>query len=192
MIGYDQARATALRSRALETIAALPGVTAVSHATRLPLAPDITMDGLKIPGQHSASDRPVQVDIVAVGPNYFRTVGVPIVAGRDFRPDEIREGLRVVVVNETMARRYWPDGSAVGRRIHLGELEDASHEIIGIAHDHAVRSVGEGPLKFYGPWLNRHTLQRLVRVTELGPLPRGLELDRKESRGIPTVLSEAR
>ena len=92
MIGYDQPRATALTERALETIAALPGVVAVSHATRLPLAPDITMDGVKIPGQHSPSDQATPVDRVAVGPNYFRTVGVPIVAGRDFTPEEIREG----------------------------------------------------------------------------------------------------
>ena len=145
MIGYDQPRTTALRDRALETIAALPGVAAVSHATRLPLAPDITMDGVKIPGQHSASDQATPVDRVAVGPNYFRTVGVPIVAGRDFTPEEIREGLRVAVINETMARRFWPDGSAIGRRIHLGELDDPPHEIVGIARDHAVRSVGEEP-----------------------------------------------
>jgi hypothetical protein len=82
---------------------------------------------------------------VAVGPNYFRTVGVPIVAGRDFTPQEIREGLRVAVINETMARRFWPDGSAIGRRIHLGELNEPPHEIVGIARDHAVRSVGEEP-----------------------------------------------
>ena len=145
MIGYDQPRATALKDRALETIAALPGVVAVTRATRLPLAPDITMDGVKIPGQHSASDQSTPVDRVAVGSNYFRTVGVPIIAGRDFTPEEIREGLRVVVINETMARRYWPDGSAIGRRIHLGELEDPPHEIVGIARDHAVRAVGEAP-----------------------------------------------
>ena len=145
MIGYDQPRATAFRDRAIETIAALPGVDGVSYATRLPLAPDITMDGVKIPGQHSPSDQPAPVDIVAVGPNYFRTVGVPIVAGRDFTTDEIREGQRVVIVNQSMARRYWPDGSAIGRRIHLGELADPSHLIVGIARDHAVRSVGEEP-----------------------------------------------
>ena len=145
MIGYDQPRATVLKDRALETIAALPGVVAVSHATRLPLAPDISMEGVKIPGQHSAADQPTPIDRVSVGRDYFRTVGVPIVAGRDFTPDEIRQGHRVAVINETMARRYWPDGSAIGRRIHLGELNEPPHEIVGIARDHAVRSIGEAP-----------------------------------------------
>jgi macrolide transport system ATP-binding/permease protein len=163
MIGYDQLRATALKDRALETIAALPGVVAVSYATRLPLAPDITMDGIKIPGQHSASDHPTPVDRVAVGPNYFRTVGVPIVAGRDFTSDEIRQGLRVAVINETMARRHWPDGSAIGRRFHLGELDAPPYEIVGIARDHAVRSVGEEPR----PYLHLPTSEGglLVRTT---------------------------
>jgi predicted permease len=163
MIGYDQPRATALKDRALETIAALPGVVAVSYATRLPLAPDITMDGIKIPGRHSASDQSTPVDRVAVGPNYFRTVGVPIVSGREFTTEEIREGLRVAVINETMARRYWPDGSAIGRRFHLGEFADPPHEIVGVARDHAVRSVGEEPR----PYLHLPTDEGglLVRTT---------------------------
>jgi hypothetical protein len=80
-----------------------------------------------------------------VGSNYFRTVGVPIVAGRDFTPEEIREGLRVAVVNEAMARRFWPGGSPIGRRICLGELDHPSHEIVGVARDHAVRAIGEEP-----------------------------------------------
>ena len=65
MIGYDQPRATALKDRALETIAALPGVAAVSRATRLPLAPDIRLEGVKIPGQHSAADQRTPIDTVS-------------------------------------------------------------------------------------------------------------------------------
>ena len=145
MNGYDDARATALRDRALARIAALPGVEAVSHASRLPLAPDIMMEAIKVPGQHAASDLPTPVDTVAIGVDYFRTVGVPIVEGRDFSADEVRRALPVAIVNETLARRYWPDGSAIGRRIHLGEFDQPACEIVGIARDHAVRSVGENP-----------------------------------------------
>ena len=145
MNGYDDARATALRDRALTRIAALPGVEAVSLASRLPLAPDIMMEAIKVPGQHAASDLPTPVDTVAIGVDYFRTVGVPIVEGRDFSADEVRRALPVAIVNETLARRYWPDGSAIGRRIHLGEFDQPACEIVGIARDHAVRSVGENP-----------------------------------------------
>ena len=145
MNGYDEARATAFRERALTQIAALPGVEAVSHASRLPLAPDILVEAIKVPGRHAASDQPTPVDAVAVGADYFHTVGVPIVEGRGFSPDEARQSRPVAIVNETLARRYWPDGSAIGGRIHLGEFDQPAHEIVGVARDHAVRSVGEAP-----------------------------------------------
>jgi len=145
MNGYDEARATAFRDRAVAQIAALPGVEAVSHASRLPLAGAILMEAIKVPGQHAVSDQPTPVDAVTIGTDYFRTVGVPIVSGRDFSADEGRQGRRVAIVNETLARRYWPDGSAVGRRIHLGEFDQPDYEIVGVARDHAVRSAGEAP-----------------------------------------------
>jgi predicted permease len=145
MNGYDEARATAFRERALTQIAALPGVEAVSHASRLPLAPDILVEAIKVPGRHAASDQPTPVDAVAVGADYFHTVGVPIVEGRGFSPDEARQSRPVAIVNETLARRYWPDGSAIGGRIHLGEFDQPAYEIVGVARDHAVRSVGEAP-----------------------------------------------
>jgi hypothetical protein len=85
------------------------------------------------------------VDTVTVGVDYFRTVGIPIVAGRAFMADEVREDRPVAIVNETMARQYWPDGSAVGRRFHLGDFDEPPHEIVGVARDHKVRSVGETP-----------------------------------------------
>jgi putative ABC transport system permease protein len=145
MNGYDAAQAGELRERLLIRIMALPGVEAVSHASRLPLAPDITMEAIKVPGQHAASDQPTPIDAVWVGTNYFRAVGVPIVQGRDFSEDEIRQSRPVAIVNETMARRYWPDGSAIGRRMHLGEFDRPACEVVGVARDHAVRSVGESP-----------------------------------------------
>jgi predicted permease len=145
MNGYDDARAAAFRERVLARIAAVPGVEAVSNASRLPLAPDIMMEAIKLPGQHAASDLPTPIDTVWVGTDYFRTVGVPIVHGRDFSEDEVRHARHVAIVNETLAQRYWPDGSAIGRRIHLGEFDQPAYEIVGIARDHAVRSVGESP-----------------------------------------------
>jgi predicted permease len=166
MNGYDQARATTFRERALETIARLPGVTAVSYASRLPLASDINMEGVKIPGHHGASDQATPIDAVSVGPDYFPTVGVPIVAGRGFTRDDIRQSRLLAVVNETMARRYWPDGSAVGRRIHLGEFDQPAHEIVGIAGDHAVRSVGEDPRPYlHVPAGESSAIGLIVRTT---------------------------
>jgi len=166
MNGYDQSRAIAFRDRAIEELRRLPGVAAVSYASRLPLAPDINMEGIKVPGHHGPSAEPTPVDAVFVGPDYFRTVDVPIVAGRGFSADDVRHERRVVIVNETMARRYWPDGSAVGRRIVVGDSDEDAREVIGIARDHNVRSVGEAPRPYLHMPAGRSTsINFIVRTT---------------------------
>ena len=145
MNGYDDDRAGAFQERALETLRAMPGVVAVSTASRLPLAPDINMDGVRVPGHHSAEEQETPIDTVVVGPDYFATVAVPIVAGRAFTRDDTAQHRRVVIVNEAFARQYWPDGNALGQRIHRGGYHTPAWEIVGIARDHKVRSVGEHP-----------------------------------------------
>ena len=62
------------------------------------------------PGTIAADDDETTVDTVAVGADYFAVVGVPIVAGRAFTDDDVAQQRRVAIVNETMARQYWPDG----------------------------------------------------------------------------------
>jgi predicted permease len=145
MNGYDMARATALRDRAQEALRGLPGVTAVSTASRLPLAPDINVDGILVPGHHAPKDDGALIDTVAVGADYFTVVGVPILYGRPFSEDDVQRQRRVAIVNETMARQYWPDGAALGKLIYSGGFQSAPYEIVGVARDHKVRSVGEQP-----------------------------------------------
>jgi predicted permease len=145
MNGYDVDRATALRDRALDMLRGLPGVTAVSTASRLPLAPDINLDGILVPGHHGPKDEGALTDTAVVGPEYFTVVGVPIVYGRPFSQDDVKQQRRVAIVNETMARQYWPDGAALGKLIYSGGFESKPYEIVGVARDHKVRSVGEQP-----------------------------------------------
>ena len=89
MNGYDGPRATALHAPRARCPQALPGVERVSTASRLPLAPDINMDGFKIQGRHAPDDQDVAVDSVQVGVDYFATVNVPIVEGRAFTQDDV-------------------------------------------------------------------------------------------------------
>ena len=145
MNGYDTGRAMALRARALEEVRALPGVEAVSTASRLPLAPDINMTNVKVQGYHAPDDDPILVDNVSVGVDYFKVVGVPIVQGRAFTEDEVDNGRPVVIINQTLARQYWPDGNAIGSRLYPGEYDQEPLEIVGVSRDHKVRSVGEDP-----------------------------------------------
>jgi predicted permease len=145
MNGYDVERATALRTRALESIRALPGVEAAAIASRVPLASDINVTGVHVDGFHSQPDDEALVDTAAVGDQYFEAVGVPVLTGRGFTVDDVEHQRRVAVVNETMARQFWPGSSPLGRRIFPLGVQSPAFEVVGVARDHNVRSVGEGP-----------------------------------------------
>jgi putative ABC transport system permease protein len=89
------------------------------------------------------SDRPIALLAIAT-PGYFRTLGIPLVRGRDFNDDD-REGHEpVVIVNEVMARRYWPDVNALGQRIDLGGNK-TWWRIVGIAGSHRSKSLAAAP-----------------------------------------------
>jgi predicted permease len=74
-------------------------------------------------------------DLEGVSPGYFATLGIPILQGRAFTSADRPEAGKVVIVNEALARRYWPDGSAVGKRINNGNSNDDWHTIVGVAGD---------------------------------------------------------
>ena len=138
----------------------------MSTASRLPLASDINMDGIRVPGHHSAQDEDTPVDTVAVGADYFAAAGSPIVSGRAFTEDDIANERNVVIVNETLARQYWPDGSAVGRLLYRGSFTSKPHQIVGIARDHKVRSVGEAPRPYlHTPAGKSEAIGLVVRTT---------------------------
>ena len=165
MNGYDLDRAMALCERALRTLRTLPGVTAVSTASRLPLAPDINLETVLVRGHHAAGDDGTPVDTVRVGADYFAAVGVPIIAGRAFTEDDVLRERKVAIVNETLARQYWPDGSAVGRQVYTGNFTSAPFEIVGVARNHKVRSVGEDPRPYlHLPEAPSRTVRLLVRT----------------------------
>jgi predicted permease len=145
MNGYDLERAMAFRKRVLEELRATPGVIAAALASRLPLAPDINMEGVRVPGHHQAEDDSTPIDSVEIGPDYFRAVAIPILEGRAFTEDDIERSRRVIIVNETMARRYWPGRSALGQQIYASGFDHPPHEVVGVARDHKVRSIGEEP-----------------------------------------------
>jgi predicted permease len=143
MNGYDEARALAFRKRVMAELRAVPGVSGVTLASRLPLAPDVNMEGVRIRGRHQAQDDSTPIDAVSVGPDYFRTVGVPLVEGRAFTEDEVEREAKFAVVNQAFALKYWPGQSALGQAVYAAGFDHDPHVVVGVARDHKVRSVGE-------------------------------------------------
>jgi predicted permease len=134
--------------RLVERAGALPGVTGTTAGA---LPPEANMVGF---GKLERSDRPGEltgeliVPLYLVWPNYFQTLGLPIRAGRAFEVDEPRDS---VIVSETFAARYWPDGQAVGRQIRWEGEQWMT--IVGVAGE--VRQLGlddsTGSFEFYQP-----------------------------------------
>ena len=118
MNGYSEDQAAEFQRRMTERLRGLPGVEQVALVTRPPLGHDINMEGIRIPGVHGPDDEPVTIDATWVEPAYFAALGVPVLEGRGFTDADDEKAPKVVVVNEAMARKFWPGRSAVGERLH--------------------------------------------------------------------------
>jgi putative ABC transport system permease protein len=149
-LGYDVARSRELYRQLIERVAALPGVEAVSLARQLAVGGGYSTTSLTVEGSPVGTE--LHPECATVAPGYFRTLGIPLLEGRDFAPTD-REGAPVVViVNETMARRFWPGASALGQRLRLHD--DVKAEIVGVVANGRHRIAGQlQPPFVYYPFL---------------------------------------
>jgi len=128
-------------SRAMGQLATLPGVTAVTMASSLPISGGDGTGDLSIEGRPTAPGDLGAVTTRRTTPDYFRAMGIGLVSGRAF--DEHDDATRdpVATINETMARRFWPNEDAVGKRIRIGSRSVAPWiTIVGVVKD--VRNIG--------------------------------------------------
>jgi predicted permease len=103
-----------------ERLRAIPGVTAVANVSQLPTTVG-NSNGLFIQDAPWAPNQPVPFILTArISDDYFHTFGIPIKKGRVFNTGDRSNAPPVIVINEAMARRYWPKGNAVGAQIHIG------------------------------------------------------------------------
>jgi putative ABC transport system permease protein len=121
-------------------LGALPGVKAVSAASVLPISGGDGAGNLTIEGRDFPPAQTPGASFRRILPNYFSMMGIPLRQGREF--DERDTGAeKVVIINEDMARRFWPDGDAIGKRIKVGPPQNEPWlTIVGVAGD--VKNVG--------------------------------------------------
>ena len=131
----------ALRERVL----ALPGVRAVTWAAVEPLGLEVSRRGVRPEGYVPAPGEDMEVAFNVVGPAYFTTLGLPLLAGRDFAVADRAGAARVVVVNEAFARRYWPGESALGKGISVSGPDGELLRVVGIARTAKYQSLAEDP-----------------------------------------------
>ncbi|HYL78741.1 MAG TPA: ABC transporter permease, partial [Bryobacteraceae bacterium] len=120
-LGYSAARVRALESELNGEIRRLPGVRSVSFTSRVPLDGNVSNTRVMAvaDGSTEAREQP-QLPYMYVSQEYFQTLGIRLLRGREFTAQEIATNAPVAVVSEGLARRFWPDGDAIGKRIALG------------------------------------------------------------------------
>ncbi len=168
--GYDdRARGLEFYKQLIARCEALPGVQSASLTGFLPLNMDTNFSSIYAEGQPftRGADLPL-IPNNAVWPRYFETMGIPLVQGRDFKMADGDEQTRVVIVNESFARRFWPGQNAVGKRLRQGDTDQPFWEIVGVAKDSKYWSIGEDPQPFiYFPMVRNYDgdAALLVRTT---------------------------
>jgi len=164
LLGYRIDDAEALFTRVRERVSELPGVRSAALVSHLPLTAAINFANVRPDGGDPPAPETL-VDFASVGPGYFETMRIPLIAGRPFTERDGPATPRVVIVNGTLAHRLWPDSSALGR--HLGD----GSEVIGVVRDGKYRTLGEGPRPFLYTSLgqDRRGTQTLVARTEGDP-----------------------
>ncbi len=123
---------------AIEKIEALPGVKSASAVTFLPLTQVRGSKGFSIEGRAPFSPGQIPMaDYDVVTPGYFQTMRIPLIEGRDFSWDDHSQTRRVIVINESMARTFWPHEDPLNKRIKEGQLDDPAPwlTVVGVAGD---------------------------------------------------------
>jgi predicted permease len=116
-----------------QRLAGLPGVERFAFVSSAPFSDGDFGMAFEVEGRPATSSDPALVaNVRAATPGYFATIGQPIRRGRDFTHDDRSDAARVAIVDETLARRYWPGGEAIGRRLKLGD-DGPWLTIVGVA-----------------------------------------------------------
>jgi len=178
-IGYQEPQGREFFRAAQERIRALPGVVSVAQAFSVPMGLISSQDEI-IPDAQPLE--PGQVPPIVfdnyVTPNYFETLRIPIKRGRTFNDNDNEGAPKVAVVNETMAKKFWPNRDAIGRRFKSKDSEHkwAEIEVIGIVQDSKYKGIVEDPMPYlYKPLAQDYLPLRNIQVRTSVP-PESLEL----------------
>ena len=164
MNGYDEARGRRFMSDLSARVMALPGVEAVSFANLVAFSDLFWISGARIDGYDPQPGERLAFDMNAIGPAYFRTIGTPVLAGREFTDRDAPDTPRVIVVNETAARRYWVGQNPIGRQTSRGQ-------VVGVVADNREKGLTKRPKPaIYMPLLQSYAPQMTLHVrTSSGP-----------------------
>jgi predicted permease len=166
-IGYSGPQVRDFYRALLERVRALPGVMAATTASSAPMglinnSPDtVNISGYQPPPGQTLPTLEYNV----IGPDYFRTLQVPLIEGRDFTDADQDSSPYVAIISQVMAKKYWPNHDPIGGHFSLGSDPTHAIQVIGVAND--VRYQGfSGPIDayFYLPFLQHYDSKSLCTL----------------------------
>jgi putative ABC transport system permease protein len=132
----DNQQVAAFYRQLNERIRNLPGVQQSGIVSRLPLAGDRATVSLNVEGRPANSGEELEAHYRVISPNYFRVLGIPVEKGREFTEQDSAESPDVAVINESMARAFWPGEDPVGKRLKLGPNPNVGWtQVVGVVRD---------------------------------------------------------
>ena len=152
-------------------VASLPGVVSSVFASGVPMGSNwgrsITVEGRPVAALKDA----VSIFHVVTTPGYFRTLQIPVREGRDFTEADF-DNPEVTIIAESLARKYWPNASAIGKRVRYGPPQNSTpwHTVIGVVADAKNEAIkGQGRKNIYIPWHKGYTPSYLMVRTASDP-----------------------
>jgi len=145
----DTASQLALYNQVLDRVRVLPGVEGASFADFVPSGGGLRSTTIRIENYTPRTDESMDVMNGVVATDYFKTMGMTLVAGREFTDLDKDRGQRTAIVNETLAQRYWPGQNALGKHITISGSERGSLEVVGVVKDATAYIYQKGSSPFF-------------------------------------------
>ena len=145
--GYKLDRARIFHTQLLDRVRTLPGVESAALTRVIPFSYNVFSSApIEVDGYQPPPNEQPTVEYIEVTEDYFTTLGIPIVSGREFTRTDDENATPLAIINETMAAKYWPQKNPVGQRL---KVKDRWLQIVGIAKNSNYRSKTETPVPFF-------------------------------------------
>jgi predicted permease len=145
--GYNLDRAKIFHTQLLDRVRTLPGVESVALTRVIPFSYNVFSSApIEVDGYQPPPNEQPTVEYIEVTEDYFATLGIPLVSGREFMRTDDEKAPPLAIINETMAAKYWPGNDAVGQRL---KVKDRWLQIVGIAKNSNYHSKTEAPVPFF-------------------------------------------
>jgi predicted permease len=145
--GYSEASGVEFDRQLVAKLQALPGMQSVALSDRVPLGFGGGSTSVKPAGYVSQANESMETPVAIITPNYFQTMQIPILKGRDFTLQDAKSSQRAVIVSEAFVNRYWPQQEALGKQLY-SDLPKEWFTVVGVARDLKVSSLNEKPTPF--------------------------------------------